>query len=110
LIAQVAASIGIGRIAMHFHDTYGQGVANLLASLEAGVTAFDASVAGLGGCPFAPGATGNVATEDVVFMLDGLGIETGIDLAAIAETGAWISEKLGRANMSRAGSAMKSKI
>jgi hydroxymethylglutaryl-CoA lyase len=110
VIAQVAEAVGMRKIAMHFHDTYGQGVANVLASLEAGVTVFDASVAGLGGCPFAPGATGNVATEDVVFLLHGLGVETGIHLAALAETGAWISEKLDRPNMSRAGKAMKSKI
>jgi hydroxymethylglutaryl-CoA lyase len=107
VIAEAAAVVGMGRVAMHFHDTYGQGVANVLASLEAGVTVFDASVAGLGGCPFAPGATGNVATEDVVFLLHGLGVQTGIDVAALAETGAWISEKLGRATMSRAGNAMR---
>jgi hydroxymethylglutaryl-CoA lyase len=110
VIAEAAEAVGMQKIAMHFHDTFGQGVANVLASLEAGVTVFDASVAGLGGCPFAPGATGNVATEDVVFLLHGLGVETGINLAALAETGAWISEKLGRANMSRAGKATKSKI
>ena len=110
VIAEAAEAGGMQKIAMHFHDTYGQGVANVLASLEAGVSVFDASVGGLGGCPFAPGATGNVATEDVVFLLHGLGLETGIDLAALAETGAWISKKLGRPNMSRAGSAMKSKI
>jgi hydroxymethylglutaryl-CoA lyase len=110
VITAAAAAIPREKIAMHFHDTYGQGVANVLASLEAGVSVFDASVAGLGGCPFAPGATGNVATEDVLFLLHGLGMETGVDLAAVAATGAWISEKLGRANMSRAGSAMKSKI
>jgi hydroxymethylglutaryl-CoA lyase len=109
VIAQAASAVGMPRIAMHFHDTNGQGVANVLASLEAGVSVFDASVAGLGGCPFAPGATGNVATEDVLYLLHGLGVETGIDLAALAETGAWISEKLERANMSRAGRAMKSK-
>jgi hydroxymethylglutaryl-CoA lyase len=107
VIAEAAAAVGMNQIAMHFHDTYGQGVANVLASLEAGVTVFDASVGGLGGCPFAPGATGNVATEDVVFLLHGLGVQTGINLAALAETGAWISEKLGRANMSRAGNALQ---
>jgi hydroxymethylglutaryl-CoA lyase len=110
VIVEAAAAVGMQKIAMHFHDTYGQGVANVLASLEAGVNVFDASVAGLGGCPFAPGATGNVATEDVLHLLHGLGVETGIELAAVAKTGAWISEKLGRPNASRAGSAMKSKI
>jgi len=107
VIAAAAEAVGMPKIAMHFHDTYGQGVANVLASLEAGVSVFDASVGGLGGCPFAPGATGNVATEDVLHLLHGLGVETGIDLAAVVKTGAWISEKLGRANMSRAGNAMK---
>jgi hydroxymethylglutaryl-CoA lyase len=106
VIAEAAAAVGEKKIAMHFHDTYGQGVANVLASLDAGITAFDASVGGLGGCPFAPGATGNVATEDVLFLLHGLGLETGIDLAAVAKIGAWISDKLGRPNMSRAGNAM----
>jgi len=106
VIAEAAAAVGEKKIAMHFHDTYGQGVANLLASLDAGITSFDASVAGLGGCPFAPGATGNVATEDVLFLLHGLGLETGIDLAEVAKIGAWISNSLGRPNMSRAGNAM----
>ena len=81
---------------MHFHDTYGQALANTLAALELGIDAVDASVAGLGGCPYAPGATGNVATEDVVYMLDGMGIETGIDLKALVRTALWISERLGR--------------
>jgi len=90
----------------HFHDTYGQALANIYACLELGVHVFDASVAGLGGCPYARGATGNVATEDVVFMLDGLGIATGIDLDALVETGAWISGELGRAPVSRVGRAL----
>ena len=90
----------------HFHDTYGQGVANIYAALEVGVATFDASIAGLGGCPYAKGATGNVATEDVVFLLDGLGIETGIDLHALVDAGAYISGVLGRAPVSRAGKAL----
>lgn len=90
----------------HFHDTYGQALANIYACLELGVHSFDASVAGLGGCPYAKGATGNVATEDVVFMLDGLGIETGIDLDALVDAGAFISGVLGRAPVSRAGKAL----
>ncbi|MFN7009156.1 MAG: hydroxymethylglutaryl-CoA lyase [Allorhizobium sp.] len=106
VIDAVAADLPRDRIAMHFHDTYGQGVANVLASLEEGITVFDSSVAGLGGCPYAPGATGNVATEDVLYLLEGLGIETGIDLRAVAETGAWIARLLGRPNGSRAGTAI----
>jgi len=90
----------------HFHDTYGQALANIYACLELGVHVFDTSVAGLGGCPYARGATGNVATEDVVFMLDGLGIATGIDLDALVETGAWISGELGRPPVSRVGRAL----
>jgi hydroxymethylglutaryl-CoA lyase len=93
----------------HFHDTYGQALANIYACLEMGVHVFDTSVAGLGGCPYAKGATGNVATEDVVFMLDGLGIETGIDLDALVDAGAFISNVLGRAPVSRAGKALLAK-
>lgn len=94
------------RLSGHFHDTYGQALANILASLDVGVTIFHASVAGLGGCPYAKGATGNVATEDVLYLLHGLGIATGIDLDAVARTGDWISQQLGRANGSRAGRAL----
>jgi hydroxymethylglutaryl-CoA lyase len=93
----------------HFHDTYGQALANIYACLELGVHTFDASVAGLGGCPYAKGATGNVATEDVVFMLHGLGIDTGIDLNALVDAGAFISGVLGRAPVSRAGRALLAK-
>lgn len=106
LVEHVSASIPREKIAMHFHDTYGQGVANVLASLEEGIAVFDSSVAGLGGCPFAPGASGNVATEDVVYLLQGLGIKTGIDLMAVAKTGDWISRHLGRPNAARAGKAL----
>jgi hydroxymethylglutaryl-CoA lyase len=93
----------------HFHDTYGQALANIYACLELGVHVFDASVAGLGGCPYAKGATGNVATEDVVFMLSGLGIDTGIDIAALVDAGAFISGVLGRAPASSAGKALLAK-
>jgi hydroxymethylglutaryl-CoA lyase len=93
----------------HFHDTYGQALANIYACLEMGVHVFDASVAGLGGCPYAKGATGNVATEDVVFLLNGLGIETGIDLDVLADAGAWISSELGRLPVSRVGRALLAK-
>ncbi len=110
LIEHISTCIPREKLAMHFHDTYGQGVANVLASLEEGVAVFDSSVAGLGGCPFAPGASGNVATEDVVYLLHGLGIETGIDLAAVAKTGGWISGHLGRPNAARAGKALLAAI
>ncbi|MFK3780441.1 hydroxymethylglutaryl-CoA lyase [Agrobacterium sp. NPDC089420] len=106
VIERVSIRIPREKIALHFHDTYGQGVANVLASLEEGISVFDSSVAGLGGCPFAPGASGNVATEDVVYLLQGLGIETGIDLMAVAKTGDWISRHLGRPNAARAGKAL----
>jgi hydroxymethylglutaryl-CoA lyase len=96
----------IERISGHFHDTYGQAVANVYASLQAGVNRFDASIAGLGGCPYAKGATGNVATEDVVYLLHGLGIDTGLDLDALVDAGQWISAFLGRKSMSRAGNAL----
>ncbi len=93
----------------HFHDTYGMALANTLASLELGIWQFDASVAGLGGCPYAKGATGNVATEDVVYMLHGMGIDTGIDLDALIDAGQFISEALGRTTQSRAGKALLAK-
>ncbi len=109
VIETVAADIPREQIAMHFHDTYGQGVANVFASLQSGIAVFDSSVAGLGGCPYAPGASGNVATEDVVYLLHGLGIRTGVDLDAVTETGGWISAALGRANASRAGRALLAK-
>jgi hydroxymethylglutaryl-CoA lyase len=93
----------------HFHDTYGQALVNIYACLQLGISSFDASVAGLGGCPYARGATGNVATEDVVYMLHGLGIETGIDLDLLVEAGAYISSVLGRKPASRAGNALLAK-
>ncbi len=97
------------RVSGHFHDTYGQALANILACLELGIHTFDASIAGLGGCPYAKGATGNVATEDVVFMLHGMGIETGVDLDALVDAGGYISGVLGREPVSRAGKALLNK-
>jgi hydroxymethylglutaryl-CoA lyase len=105
LVQQVAARVPIDRIAIHFHDTRGQALANILACLELGVTTIDASVAGLGGCPFAPGASGNVATEDLIYMLHGLGITTGVDLAQVVAIGRDISERIGRRNASAVGRA-----
>ncbi len=99
----------IDRLSGHFHDTYGQAVSNAVASLEMGISTFDTSVAGLGGCPYAKGATGNGSTEDLVFLLHGMGIETGIDLDQVVATGAWISEQLGRPYASRAGRALWTK-
>ncbi len=96
----------IAQVSGHFHDTYGQALANIHACLQLGIHTFDVSVAGLGGCPYAKGATGNVATEDVVFMLDGMGIHTGIDLAALVDAGGFISGVLGRPPVSRAGKAL----
>ena len=101
-----AREFPIDAISGHFHDTYGQALANIYASLEVGISRFDASIAGLGGCPYAKGATGNVATEDVVYLLHGLGISTGLDLDRLVDAGAWISAFLGRKSMSRAGSAL----
>ena len=101
MLDAVARRVPIDKLAGHYHDTYGQALVNIYASLQAGVATFDASVAGLGGCPYAAGASGNVATEDVVYMLDGLGVETGIRLEALVETSAWICERLGRSNGSK---------
>ena len=105
LVKRVASTIPVEQLAVHFHDTYGQALANILACLDAGVRIVDASVAGLGGCPYASGASGNVASEDVVYMLHGLGLDTGIDLGSLAATGDWISKQLQRRNNSRAGVA-----
>ncbi|MDB5962352.1 MAG: hydroxymethylglutaryl-CoA lyase [Massilia sp.] len=109
VMLRAAAAFKIDGIAGHFHDTYGQALANIYASLEVGVQIFHASVSGLGGCPYAKGATGNVATEDVVYMLNGLGIETGIDLDLLVDAGMFISEQLGRKGASRAGNALAAK-
>jgi hydroxymethylglutaryl-CoA lyase len=96
----------IAQLAGHFHDTYGQALANIVAALEVGITSFDTSVAGLGGCPYAKGATGNVASEDVIYLLHGMGYQTGVDLNQLVAAGAWISEQLGRPSSSRAGRAL----
>ena len=109
MIETVSSVVPVGRLAVHYHDTYGQALANILVSLEAGIRVVDSSIAGLGGCPYAKGASGNVATEDVVYMLDGMGIETGIDLAALASVGSWISARIGRENGSKAGRALAAK-
>jgi hydroxymethylglutaryl-CoA lyase len=97
---------GIDEVSGHFHDTYGQALSNTLAALQVGVWNFQSSVAGLGGCPYAKGATGNVATEDVVYMLHGMGIETGIDLDQLIDAGAFISDYLGRKPHSRVANAL----
>jgi hydroxymethylglutaryl-CoA lyase len=99
----------IAEVSGHFHDTYGQAIGNVYASLEVGIASFDASVAGLGGCPYAKGATGNVATEDVLFLLDGLGIDTGISLDGLVDAAAFISGVLGRKPVSRVANAMLAK-
>jgi hydroxymethylglutaryl-CoA lyase len=104
-----ARAFALDRISGHFHDTYGQALANIYASLELGVAIFHSSVAGLGGCPYAKGATGNVATEDVLYMLNGLDIETGIDLDLVVDAGQFISQQLGRKGVSRAGNALLAK-
>ncbi|MDI5890726.1 hydroxymethylglutaryl-CoA lyase [Halomonas rhizosphaerae] len=109
MIEAVARDIPMDKLAAHFHDTYGQALANLYAVMEEGIAVVDSSVAGLGGCPYAKGASGNVASEDVVYLLDGLGIETGIDLEALAATGTWITQAIGRPNRSKVGVALASR-
>lgn len=105
----VAQDFPIASLSGHFHDTYGQALANIYASMEVGINIFHSSVAGLGGCPYAKGATGNVATEDVLYMMQGLGIQTGIDLNAVVDAGQFISHHLGRKASSRAGNAIIAK-
>jgi isopropylmalate/homocitrate/citramalate synthase len=109
MIRACAARVPVAQLAGHYHDTYGQALANIYASLELGVRTFDASIAGLGGCPYAKGATGNVATEDVVYMLRGMGIDTGVDLDRLVDIGQWICGVLGKAPASRAGRALAAK-
>lgn len=109
LLEHLKHEVPVDQLSMHFHDTYGQGMANVCASLQAGVTTFDSSVAGLGGCPYAKGATGNIATEDVLYLLQGLGVETGVDLNAVADTGRLILDELGRKSGSRVGDAIIAK-
>jgi len=106
MLAAVADRVPRAQLAVHFHDTYGQALANILACLEDGVAVVDSSVAGLGGCPYAPGAAGNVASEDVLYMLDGLGIETGVDLEALVAAGGFICESLGREPVSKVARAL----
>jgi hydroxymethylglutaryl-CoA lyase len=102
------AGLGNDQLAMHFHDTYGQALSNTQAALRAGVTTFDASTGGLGGCPYAESATGNLATEDLVWMLDGLGVETGVDLSRLVQTSVWMAGELGRPSPSRVVTALAS--
>jgi hydroxymethylglutaryl-CoA lyase len=109
MIEACARRIPIGQLAGHYHDTYGQALANIYASLELGVATFDASIAGLGGCPYAKGASGNVATEDVVYMLHGLGIRTGVDLERLVDIGQWICGVLSREPSTKAGRALAAK-
>jgi hydroxymethylglutaryl-CoA lyase len=105
MLRAVAAEMPMAALAVHFHDTYGQALANILACLEEGVAVVDSSVSGTGGCPYAKGASGNVATEDVVYMLHGLGVTTGVDLDRLVETGAWLAALLGHAGGSKVGQA-----
>lgn len=108
--ALVEAGVPIRRIAVHFHDTYGQALANTVAALSCGVSVVDASAGGLGGCPYARSATGNLATEDLVWLLDGLGIESGVDVRRLAETSHWFAQRLGRPSQSRVVRALTSPI
>jgi hydroxymethylglutaryl-CoA lyase len=109
MLEAVAAQVPVGQLAGHFHDTYGMGVANVHAAWQFGLRVFDASVAGLGGCPYAKGAAGNVATEDLVYLFDGLGVATGVDLQALVDCAAWISAQLGRQPASRVARAVLAK-
>ncbi|MGH9100444.1 MAG: hydroxymethylglutaryl-CoA lyase, partial [Acidimicrobiales bacterium] len=104
--ALAVAGIGADRLAVHFHDTYGQALANTIAALECGVTTVDASAGGIGGCPFAESATGNLATEDLCFALEGAGVETGVDLVGLVDTSVWMASKLGRPSPSRVVQAL----
>jgi isopropylmalate/homocitrate/citramalate synthase len=109
MLEACAGQVPIERLAGHYHDTYGMAIANIYASLELGLAVFDSSIAGLGGCPYAAGASGNVATEDLVFLLDGLGIETGVDMDRLLDAGQFISRHLGRAPASKAAQALLAK-
>jgi hydroxymethylglutaryl-CoA lyase len=109
LFATVGEAVPLAELAGHFHDTYGQALANVYAALELGVSTFDSSIAGLGGCPYAKGATGNVASEDVLYLLNGLGIETGVDMTRLRVAGAYISDFLGRQPASRVARALNAK-
>jgi hydroxymethylglutaryl-CoA lyase len=105
MLSAVADDVPMSALAVHFHDTRGQALANILACLELGVRVVDSAVSGVGGCPYAHGATGNVASEDVVYMLHGMGIVTGIDLPKLIDTGRWLSTQLARGNGSKVGNA-----
>jgi hydroxymethylglutaryl-CoA lyase len=109
MLRAVAAHVPQASLAMHFHDTYGQALANLYAGMEEGVRVIDSAAGGLGGCPFAPGATGNVATEDVVYMLEGIGIHTGVDMAKLVAATNEITALIGRAPASRVANALNAK-
>ena len=109
LIDMVAEAVPVERLAAHFHDTYGQGLTNILAVLEKGVAVIDGAVAGLGGCPYADGATGNVASEDVLYMLNGLDIETGVDLESLAAAGQFVCSQLGRPTASKVARALSAR-
>ena len=106
MLAEVSKAVPMDKLAGHFHNTYGMAIANIYASLQMGMAVFDASVAGLGGCPYAKGASGNVATEDVVYLLNGLGIDSGVDLSHLVETAVWVSAQLGRAPASNVAKAL----
>ena len=108
LQAVAAAGVPLAQVALHLHDTYGQALANVLAGLESGIREFDASAGGLGGCPYAKSATGNLATEDLVWMLNGLGIASGVDLPAVVRTSRWLADRLGRPSPSRVVAALSS--
>jgi hydroxymethylglutaryl-CoA lyase len=105
MLREVAAAVPMDALAVHFHDTRGQALANILACLDEGVRVVDAAVSGTGGCPYARGASGNVATEDVVYMLEGMGMATGVDLERLVETGRWLSALLGRETGSKVAAA-----
>ena len=109
MFAAVASEVPASKLAVHFHDTYGQALANIAACIDVGARVVDASVGGTGGCPYAKGATGNVSTEDVVYMLQGMGFDTGIDMDKLVATGQWLSDLLQRTNGSRAGRALIAK-
>ena len=107
MLKTVAQRVPMHRLAVHFHDTYGQALANILACLQAGVSVIDSAVAGLGGCPYAAGASGNVATEDLLYMLDGLGIGTGVDLAMVIDAGRLVTARLGCEPASKVARALR---
>ncbi|MDF2180880.1 hydroxymethylglutaryl-CoA lyase [Neptuniibacter sp. CAU 1671] len=107
LLETVTQQVPVERIAVHFHNTYGQALANILTALQFGVSVIDTSIAGLGGCPYAPGASGNIATEDVLYMLQGMGIETGVSLEKLVSTSHWICQQLAKENDSRVSQALK---